>query len=78
VDGASEDRESWVRRAVLVLLVVVGLVTAVYAVGETRSGTSRTTATDDVPIEVVTDFVPSDGPSNGPLRLDDVLVVGRE
>ncbi len=64
------------RRAVLALLVVVGLATTVYAVTETRTEDSSTSTAED-PIEVVTDFLPSDLVSEGPLRLGDVLVVGR-
>ncbi|MCW2815029.1 MAG: glycerophosphoryl diester phosphodiesterase [Nocardioides sp.] len=76
MDGGDEDQEWWVRRAVLALLVVVGLATTVYAVTETRTELS-TTASDEDPVEVVTDFLPTDAASEGPLRLGEVLVVGR-
>ena len=75
--GTDDDREWWVRRAVIAVLVVVGVATAYYAVVETRSGVADTAAEDTGPIEVVTDFVPTEEESEGPLRLGRVLVVGR-
>ncbi len=77
MDGASDDQVWWVRRTVIAVLVVVGIVTAAFAVVATRGGDEPEQAQDAVVDEVVTDFVPSDGPSDGPLRLGDVLVVGR-
>ncbi|WP_170285922.1 glycerophosphodiester phosphodiesterase family protein [Nocardioides rubriscoriae] len=77
MDGASEDQVWWVRRAVVAVLVVVGVVTAVFAVVATRAEDADDSARDDGPAEVVTDFLPSSGVSNGPLRLGTVLVAGR-
>lgn len=72
-----EAPEWWVRRVVLAMLVVVAAVTTVYAVFATRSDDDGETASDGSPVEVVTTFTPDDQVSEGPLRLGEMLVVGR-
>lgn len=78
MDGASDEQGWWVRRAVLALLLVVGIATTAYAVVETRAGTGETADETGIdPSEVVTTIVPGQQTSEGPLRLGEVLVVGR-
>lgn len=67
----------WVRRAVLSVLLVVGIVTAGYAVVATRPDATEGSDDTGAASEVVTDYVPTDEASEGPLRLGRVLVAGR-
>lgn len=62
------------RRAVLSVLLVVGIVTAVYAVVQVRSGSSDAEADDVAPPPT---YAPSAEVSDGPLRLGEPLVAGR-
>lgn len=71
------DEEWWARRAVLSGLAVVGVVTAVFTTVSVLSGAAPT---DEVDLggEAVTSFVPSEPKvSDGPLRLEEMLVAGR-
>jgi glycerophosphoryl diester phosphodiesterase len=80
VDEARDDhQEWWVRRAVLSALAVLGVVTVVFAIVSVVTGTPPE---DDDPDEAdtgeaVTNYVPTMVESDGPLRLGELLVVGR-
>jgi glycerophosphoryl diester phosphodiesterase len=76
VDGATEQRAGGLRRVVLAVLLVIGVVTTGYAFVATRPDASSMTAQDTAPDEVVTAVRPSDN-GDGPLRLGRILVAGR-
>lgn len=77
MDGATDDAVARLRRTVLLGLLVVGLVTSIFAVIASRPGAAQEQAEDDGPPQVVTSVRPTNEASEGPLRLGRIQVAGR-